>query len=134
MLHCEYRYEQGLRECYRKMEESLAWAALNAGRDVVVDRTHLTRESRKRWIRWAADYDSLNTFDGRGPTTPVIAVAFPIEMPKVHAQRRFACDPRGRPLSEWLAVACHHAGQAEAEPLGEDEGFAEIRRLTFQEI
>jgi hypothetical protein len=133
-LHGRYRYEQGLRECYRRMEGSLARVALDAGRDVIVDRTHLTRESRKRWLDCARDYDSLNTFDGRGPTTPVVAVAFPIELPEVHAQRRFACDPRGRSYEEWLAVACHHAGQAEAEPLSEDEGFAEIRRLTFQEI
>jgi hypothetical protein len=133
-LHGRYRYEQGLRECYRRIEESIAWAALTAGRDVIVDRTHLTRESRKRWLDWARDYDILNNFGGQGPTTPVIAVAFPIEHAEVHAHRRFACDPRGRSLSEWIGVAVHHAGQAEAGPLSEDEGFAEIRRLTFQEI
>lgn len=126
MLHAEYRYEQGLRECYRKMEESIAWAALVAGRDVVVDRTHLTAESRRRWITWASHYDSLQTFDGRGPTTPVVVVAFPIETPRVHAVRRFAADPRGRPFAEWLEVAEHHHEQVTAEPLSKDEGFAEV--------
>jgi hypothetical protein len=123
MCHTRYRYEQGLRECYRRMEESIAWAAIAAGRDVVVDRTHLTRESRERWVRWARlTYDALNTYEGRGPTTRVIAVAFPIEAPEIHARRR------GRTYLEWLRVAHHHADQAATEPLADDEGFAEIVR------
>jgi predicted kinase len=130
MLHCEYRYEQGLRECYRGMEESLAWAALNAGRDVIVDRTHLAAEARRRWLRWAREvYDSLNTFDGRGPRTTVVAVAFPVEAPEVHARRRFEADPRGRSHEEWYMVAQHHFAQHLAEPLSESEGFAEIIRM-----
>ncbi len=128
MLHAYYRYELGLRECYRTMEESLAWAALNAGRDVVIDRTHLTRESRTRWVRWASDtYDSLNTYDGKGPHTAVVAVVFPIVSAELHATRRFEHDHRGRSIEEWLAVARHHHAQALAEPLSADEGFAEIR-------
>lgn len=127
MLHARYRYEPGLRECYRRMEESIAWAALNAGRDVIVDRTQLTAESRLRWIRLARNYDSLNTFDGHGPTTRVVAVAFPVEAPEVHARRRFEADPRGRSYDEWMAVALHHHSQAMAEPLSEDEGFDEVR-------
>lgn len=130
MLHATYRYEQSLRGCYRRMEESLAWAALTAGRDVVVDRTHLTRESRRRWIQWALNYESLNTFDGKGPTVAVIAVVFPIELPSIHAHRRFfEADPRGRSYDEWLTVAKHHADQAQAEPLAQEEGFAEVRIL-----
>ncbi len=129
MLHTRYRYEQGLRECYRRMEESLVWAALAAGRHAVVDRTHLTREARKRWIQWVRHYDSLNTFDGRGPTTPIIAVAFPIESPEVHARRRFDADARGRSYEEWLRVAQHHAEQARLEPLDPAEGFDEIRTV-----
>jgi hypothetical protein len=130
MLHCEYRYEQGLRECYRRMEESIAWAALNAGRDVIIDRCHLTAESRRRWLRWAREvYDSLNTFDGKGPRTAVVAVAFPVESPEVHARRRFEADPRGRSYEEWYMVAQHHHEQWQANPLSEGEGFAEIIRM-----
>jgi predicted kinase len=130
MLHCEYRYEQDLRECYRGMEESLAWAALNAGRDVIIDRTNLTAESRRRWLRWAREvYDSLNTFNGKGPRTTVVAVAFPVEAPEVHARRRFEADPRGRSHEEWYMVAQHHFAQHLAEPLSENEGFAEIIRM-----
>lgn len=128
MLHGRYRYEAVLRDCYRRMEQSLAWAGLNAGRDVIIDRTHLTRESRKRWIDWARGYVELNTFEGKSPTVLVVAVAFPIEAPCFHANRRMS-DPRGRSYEDWLKVACHHHDQAEAEPLSGDEGFAEIRRI-----
>jgi predicted kinase len=121
MLHAEYRYEPGLRECYRRMEESLAWAALTAGRDLVIDRTHLTRESRRRWVTWAPTY---------GPTAPVIAVLFPRFNAEWHARRRFRADPRGRTLDDWVKVARHHEEQADAEPLDwEAEGFS--RRLVI---
>jgi len=128
MLHKEYRYEQGLRECYRRMEESIAWAALNAGRDVVVDRTHLTRESRHRWVRWARNYNSLQTFDGRGPRTRVVAVFFPVGDPRYHAELRTRDDPRGRTFEDWLMVATHHYEQWVKEPLldGDHEGFDEV--------
>jgi predicted kinase len=119
MLHCEYRYEQGLRECYRRMEEAIAREAIRAGRDVVVDRCHLTAESRRRWLDFA-------NWIGLGSS--VVAVAFPVEAPEVHARRRFEADPRGRTYDEWLFVAQHHFEQAQAEPLSEDEGFVEIIR------
>jgi len=128
-LHCRYRYEQGLREFYRRVEEGIAFAALNAGRDVVVDRTHLTAESRRRWIRWAADYASPNTFDGRGPLVRVVAVEFPRKIAHVHARRRYEGDPRGRTFEEWSRVALHHQEQAEKEPLSAGEGFDEIVRI-----
>lgn len=125
-------YEPALRDCYRGIEEALAWRILNAGRDCIVDRTHLTRESRKRWLDWVRGYISLSTYEGRGPEVRVVAVTFPIERAEVHAHRRFESDPRGRSLSEWIGVAVHHAGQAEAEPLAAAEGFAEIRAGSFE--
>jgi predicted kinase len=64
MLHGCYRYEEGLRESYRTMEESIAFASLSAGRDIVIDRTHLTDESRRRWIDFKNRYVNLNTFNG----------------------------------------------------------------------
>lgn len=116
MLHAAYRYEAGLRHCYRRMEESLAAEAWRAGRDVVVDRTHLTRESRARWVLFAENL-----------RVPAVAVAFPVEPPGVHARRRFESDPRGRTHEEWHMVAQHHYAQWLAEPLSADEGFAEIQ-------
>jgi predicted kinase len=128
MCHGEYRYEQGLRECYRRMEEDIAEAALDAGRSVIIDRCHLTAESRRRWIEFAGHYDILVNF-GRGPMTKVVAVAFPVEAPEVHARRRFEADPRGRSYDEWLSVARHQHEQHLAEPLSEGEGFDEIVRM-----
>jgi hypothetical protein len=126
-----YRYEQGLRECYRRMEEDLACAALTVGRNVVLDRCHLSAESRRRWIDFAHRLRNEALIEGdreiyRG--LPVVAVAFPIESPAVHARRRFESDPRGRSHEEWYMVAQHHFAQHLAEPLSEDEGFAEIIR------
>lgn len=130
MLHAEYRYEQELRACYRKMEESIAWAALTAGRDVIIDRTHLTAESRRRWVEWARHYDSLNTFEGRGPETPIVAITFPLWPAHAHATRRHHADARGRTFLEWHQVAIHHAEQAQAEPLDwQAEGFAELKEI-----
>lgn len=123
MLHGAYRYEPGLRVCYRQMEDWLARTALAHGRDIVIDRTHLTRESRARWLTFA------RTLDLPTPVA-VVAVAFPIESPKVYAGRRFDVDPRGRSYEDWLQVARHHFEQALAEPLGEDEGFDRIERRS----
>jgi predicted kinase len=119
MLHARYRYEQVLRDQYRAAEEKLAHVFLSAGRDVVIDRTHLTRESRKRWV----DFTKWPNF--AHDRVPVIAaVTFPIEAPEVHARRRVECDARGRSYDDWLRVAHHHYQQSVDEPLhAKDEGF-----------
>lgn len=121
MLHGEYRYEQELKPCYRAMMIQLAQNGIVAGRDVVIDRTHLTRESRAFWIDVAR----------RSENTQIIATAFPILTPEIHARRRRDADARGRTYAEWLAVAEHHAAQAHAEPLARNEGFREIRMMTI---
>lgn len=115
MLHARYRYEPGLRDVYRQMEDALVERAAVWGRDAVIDRTHLSRESRQRWLAVAALL-----------RVPIVAVAFPVLDPEIHARRRFAADSRGRSLEDWLRVARHHAEQAEAEPLSADEGFDRI--------
>ena len=118
MLHGRYRYEQGLRDTYRLMEEDIAHIAITNGKDVVVDRCHLTAESRDRWVCFASRFL---------PRVLAVAVVFPIEDPEVHARRRFEADPRGRSYLEWLRVARHHNDQAAAEPIGPNEGFDVIR-------
>lgn len=122
MLHARYRYEPGLRDCYRRMEEWLVLTALDYGRDVVVDRTHLARESRARWVEFARWFRPPRWRDVR-----IEAVLFPIEAPEVHARRRYLHDPRGRSLDEWLAVARYHHEQAFANPLSGEEGFDDLR-------
>jgi hypothetical protein len=131
MLHGgAYRYEQGLRECYRAMEEALADRALRSGREVVIDRTHLTRESRKRWLEFMAHYTGF----GLVFEVDIVAVTFPILSPITHAERRFVSDPRGRPYEDWLKVAEHHYTQAMVEPLDKSEGFAAIISEGFVAI
>ena len=126
MLHAEYRYEQGLRQAYRTAEEMLAHTFLHHGRDVVIDRTHLTAESRRRWVDFRMSHYH--------PGLRLGAIVFPIEAADEHAYRRFNSDPRGRPYTEWLKVACHHAGQAEAEPLdAKAEGF-DFELLIAEEV
>jgi predicted kinase len=120
MLHARYRYEQELRSLYREMEEGLAATAIKHGKDVIIDRTHLTHESRARWIGFGVVWGC-----------PVIAVAFPITGPYQHAFLRHQDDDRGRSYEEWLQVARHHHSQSLAEPLSADEGFAEIRREVW---
>lgn len=115
-LHGEYRYEPGLRDLYRGMMLEMARLATVAGRDVILDRTHLTRESRKLWVDAARSWQ-----------VPIVAIEFPVYDPAIHAQRRFTADPRGRSFDQWLEVARHHYGQRVSEPLWDDEGFAELR-------
>jgi predicted kinase len=127
MLHAEYRYEQGLREVYRRMEEAIVAEAIVAGRDAVIDRTHLTRESRARWVAFKNNA-TLPADSWR--TLRVVAVTFPVWPAHVHATRRHHADARGRSFLEWHQVATHHAEQAQAEPLDwQAEGFAELKAI-----
>jgi predicted kinase len=113
MLHTRYRYDASLRPVYLEMLGALARVALRSGLDVVVDRTHLTREARANWVQRAKWWG-----------VPVVAVVFPVEAPDVHAARRAATNDRGRPPEEWLAAAKHHYAQHLAEPLDwKTEGF-----------
>lgn len=127
MLHGTYRYEAALRAAYREMEESLVLATLKAGRDVVIDRTHLTRESRLRWVN-CREYLTYV----RGCRYNIVAVVFPVESPEVHAKRRFEVDARGRSYEQWLAVAKHHAEQWSKESISESERFDDIIYRGFR--
>lgn len=128
MLHATYRYEPGLRDEYRTAEEDVARTFLAAGRDVVIDRTHLTRESRERWKRFVGDTCY--------PLEPMfVAVAFPISDPETHANRRWVAGSRGRHYSDWLKVAQHHYAQALADPLDwKAEGFDAVVRPQAIEL
>lgn len=129
MLHARYRYDQSKREMYRRMEELLAREALFNDLDVVIDRTHLTLESRDRWraflITNQLHVGHLPRSGGIGHV-PFVAVRFPIMTPETHALRRVCSDGRGRSYDEWLKVAEHHFNQAFEEPLSDDEGFDQI--------
>lgn len=125
MLHARHRYEPELRKFYRMLEESLVMhIAENSNRDIVIDRTHLTRESRSRWVDFKRDL--------LDPIDRIVAVSFTIEAPKVHAKRRWLSDARGRTLEEWTKVAEHHHAQAMAEPL--DAGAEGFDALIFPAV
>jgi hypothetical protein len=126
MLHACYRYEPELRDVYRRMEEALVDCAFRASRDVVIDRTHLTAESRNRWVSFYWNRFGYTNHEQH----PIIAVAFPIESPETHAIRRTEHDSRGRSYGDWLKVAAHHHEQAMQEPLSDVEGFSEILYMT----
>lgn len=112
-LHAEYRYEQGLREFYRDIEAFIVKRAVREWRRVVIDRTHLTRESRQRWVELA-----------RSLHVEIEAVVFPGLGAETHARNRFNSDARGRTFETWLGVARHHEAQLQAEPLDwRAEGF-----------
>jgi predicted kinase len=117
MVHACYRYDQALHETYHRMEESLVRHALDAGRDVVIDRTHLTLKSRARWVKFAAYHHSF-----------VSAIVFPKESLTTHASRRYKSDSRGKSSAFWHGVARSHAGKF--QPVGESEGFSRIIYLS----
>jgi hypothetical protein len=133
MLHARYRYEQVDRDLYRQCEDMIAFQSLVWGHDTVIDRTHLTVESRKRWLTFAA-ITNLSLQHRGMPSITLIAVVFPIEAAAIHAERRWATDSRGRPLNEWLDVARHHEAQHQAEPITRDgllrEGFDSVIRFS----
>ena len=134
MLHGEYRYEPGLRECYRTMEEGIAKTAILHGRDVVIDRTHLTRESRSRWVNFVRLFGKSRW--NVQPPSPIklVAIVFPITAPEEHAAWRFAHDHRGRSYEECLGVARHHHAQAMAEPIDVAEGFTSIEHRDWKGV
>lgn len=120
-LHCEYRYEQSLKHVYLNMLTDMAKHAVRANRDLIIDRTNLTREARSHWLDFAW-HEKI----------PAIAVVFPIREPAIHATRRFQSDSRGRSYEDWLKVAEHHYAQAQAEPLNwVGEGFGRLK--SFQD-
>lgn len=117
-------YDLELRATYHAIEDAMAWHAYLAGRDVVIDRTHLTRESRRRWLDcFGANRDTLD------PGPKLVAVEFPRRTAWWHACTRFEADPRGRTLLEWVAVAERH--ESAAEPVLDDEGFSHIHTVEW---
>lgn len=123
MLHVRYRYEPGLRECYKQIMRFMAHTAFREQRDAIIDRTHLTREARAFWVNAAREWNSDEHCRASGPVE-VMAITFPIAHPAAHADRRYLTDSRGRPHKEWMNVAMHHKKQATEEPLDwKAEGF-----------
>jgi hypothetical protein len=112
---------------------AIAHYALKAGRDVVVDRTHLAAESRSVWVTFVHGWNMNRHLHGGASPVKLIAVEFPTEDPVTHARRRFAGNDRGRDYVTWLDVANKHFRQLLAEPLNYiAEGFDECVRPQLE--
>jgi hypothetical protein len=116
MLHARYRYEAALRPGYAAIMRQTVEVGFAHGRDVILDGTHLTRESRRYWLEQA-----------RAAGGRVVAVQFPVGPAEIHAARRCAAGDRGKSYAEWLAVAERQCAEALAEPVDAvQEGFDEV--------
>ena len=110
----EYRcYDPKLKPLYWALEQQAILMALAMGKDVVVDRTNLTRDRRQRYIQLA-----------KSVKAEVYAMQFMIVDPKVHTQRRWESDARGVSRERWQEIAEGHL--AEYEEPTPAEGFLDI--------
>ena len=106
-------YDSMLKPLYWALEQQAILVALIAGKDVVIDRTNLTRDRRQRYIQLA-----------KAAKADVICRRFMIVDPKIHAQRRWDAGARGVSLEQWTKVAEGHMAEYEEPTI--DEGFLDI--------
>lgn len=109
-------YDSELKSLYHSIEDYIVVYAINNGLDIIVDRTNLTRNSRRRFIEQAEAYSAQ-----------IIAVKFRVEMPQIHATRRADSDSRGYDYQRWLDIATEHYNKYEVPTL--HEGFNDIIEL-----
>lgn len=121
MLHGgDYKlYSKDLKPLYKTVDLVVVTTALAMGLDVIVDRTNMTRASRKKWTGLASSFD-----------VHIFAIQFPFETPEVHALRRMDHDPRGYTYTQWIEVAERHIRQYEPPSLY--EGFDNIFQGKFE--
>jgi predicted kinase len=112
-------YDKKCEPIYKSIEEHITSAAMLAGRDVVIDRTGLSRNVRARFISMAKS---------RG--YKAIGIIFPAESIDVHAKRRADSDGRGYDYAYWLKIAGHHISGYQVPEIS--EGFDELRQFIFE--
>lgn len=118
-LHCQYTYDKALHDTYHAIEEATLEAIIkHSDRDIIIDRTHLTRRSRMRWTAIAKKHN-----------VPIIAVKFKIWNPEVHAGRRHFYNSRGLSYDKWREIATAHINEADPLDLAL-EGFTGERDAT----
>lgn len=106
-------YSDKLKFLYKGIEDFIIKTSINNNLNIVIDRTCLKRSTRLRFVNYAKE---LNT--------KIDAILFPIELPEIHAKRRFESDPRGHTYEKWLKVAQEHIDMYEKPTL--EEGFDNI--------
>jgi predicted kinase len=112
-------YDKQVESIYKSIEEHIFSITMAAGRDVVIDRTGLSKGVRARFISMAKS---------RG--YQVIGIIFPMEGPDVHAKRRAESDGRGYDFDYWRRIAGYH--MAGYQPPGMEEGFHSLCTFDFK--
>lgn len=123
-VHCDdyTLYDKSLKLLYKSIEHQILIASLAMGRSVIVDRgLSMSLSGRKRWLSLAESFDIACD-----------AVIFPMDLPAIHAQRRWNSDPRGHDLAYWTKVAeLFHKKYIRPS---QEEGFANVYDITFEWI
>lgn len=83
-------YDKRLKSLYKGYENNTVNMGAALGRDVIIDRTNLTRRMRARYIHLAQSIDM-----------PIYGIIFPIASAEVHAERSVNADGRGYDYEYW---------------------------------
>lgn len=115
-------YSEDLKPLYKSIENHIIGVAIAMKKHIVIDRSlNVSISGRERFISLAKSFDE-----------PTSAVIFPIELPQLHAMRRYMSDSRERSYEHWLKVANEHL-TIYCEPL-RNEGFAHVNHITYEEV
>lgn len=112
-------YSRDLKPLYRGIESLIIHGAALAGRDIVIDRPNVKKETRQRYIEIAKSLDYCK----------IECVIFNMESPYTHAMRRTNSDCRGYDFGYWLNVANYHFNMYITPDIG--DGYTGI--FKFQE-
>jgi len=110
-------YNKCFKPLYKGIEAAVFSHAVALNVNIVIDRTNLDPETRKRYVCMCRAFDVKD----------IIAVVFPMVSPEEHALRRFNSDSRGVSLEKWTEIAKYHFSMWKEPSL--EEGFSEIIKL-----
>ena len=113
-------YRSDFKPLYKSVEQSILALSLLNGRDVVVDRPNLTKDSRAKYlaIARAMEFESA-------------LILFPFTEPRTHALRRASHDMRGYTFEYWNKVAEAHISQYEPPEI--DECYTYVTQMGVEE-
>lgn len=90
-------YQTSLKPLYKLIQTNAVLMGLTLRRDVVIDSTNLTRETRRRLVGLAHAVDAV-----------AVAIMFPWQETSVHALRRTEDESRGYSFDEWCEIVERH--------------------------
>lgn len=124
LIHCNQygKYNQKFKRLYKGIENYIITHGLDLNLDIIIDRgLCVSAKGRARFIALA------NSFDA-----DCEAIIFPLDIPEVHARRRYQSDTRGYDYDYWFEVARHHFSIYSRPTL--EEGFTKIHDITWEQI